>query len=397
MRKLFILFFSIPLIVFSQVNNNTKSSESIHKKTVNQSNTIKNKIHKESIDQSIKISSDRNRRDASFSKNKSILKIAFGSCASQTQELPIFNNVVNHQPDIFIFLGDNIYGDTKDMQELKEKYNQLSQKESYKNLKKNVPIIATWDDHDYGWNDIGKNYKYKEESKKIFLDFFDVSENSSRRVHEGIYGSYNYKLDDMTVQIILLDQRTFRDDLVNYKGEFNSDNRYSFYKQYYAPHKDTTTTILGEEQWLWLENELKNPADIRIIATGTQFGIEWNGYEAWANFPHEQKKMLDLINKTNANGVFFISGDVHYSEISKIQTDFYPIYDFTSSGLSSTWKFATPNKNRIEGPIMENHFGLITINSQIKTPTILMETWDIYDNQRLEYTINLEELQFNNE
>ena len=125
MRKLFTLLFFTPLIVFSQADNNTKSSESIHKKTVNQSNTIKNKIHKESIDQSIKISSDRNRRDASFSKNKSILKIAFGSCASQTQELPIFNNVVNHQPDIFIFLGDNIYGDTKDMQELKEKYMRL--------------------------------------------------------------------------------------------------------------------------------------------------------------------------------------------------------------------------------------------------------------------------------
>ena len=77
MRKLFIILFLIPLIVFSQVDN-IKSSESIHKKTVNQSNTIKNKIHKESIDQSIKISSDRNRRDASFSKNKSILKIAFG-------------------------------------------------------------------------------------------------------------------------------------------------------------------------------------------------------------------------------------------------------------------------------------------------------------------------------
>ena len=113
MKRQLIIFLLTPLIVFSQVDNNTKSNETIHKKTVNQSNTTKNKIHKESVDQSIKISADRNRRDASYSNNKTILKIAFGSCASQNNELPIFNNAVNHQPDIFIFLDDNIYGNTR--------------------------------------------------------------------------------------------------------------------------------------------------------------------------------------------------------------------------------------------------------------------------------------------
>ena len=102
--------------------------------------------------------------------------------------------------------------------------------------------------------------------------------------------------------------------------------------------------------------------------------------------------MVDLIAKTHANGVIFISGDVHYSEISKLETDHYPIYDHTSSGLSSTWHFATPNKNRIEGPIMENHFGMITIDWSLKIPEIKMETWDILDNQRIEHTISLDEI-----
>ena len=155
-----------------------------------------------------------------------------------------------------------------------------------------------------------------------------------------------------------------------------------------------TPTLLGEEQWKWLEEELKVPADIRIIGSGTQFGIEWNGYEAWANFPHERKRMLDLIKSTKANGVLFISGDVHYSEISKLETDFYPIYDFTSSGLSSTWHFATPNKNRIEGPIMDNHFGLITIFWEQDNTKIKMETWDISDNQRIEYVLPLKSIMF---
>lgn len=319
-----------------------------------------------------------------------VQKIAFGSCAWEGHPLPIFNRVVEHNPDLFVFLGDNIYGDTRDISVLKAKYEQLGTKESYLNLKNNVDIIATWDDHDFGWNDSGKDYPLIEESKEVFLDFFEEPADSPRRNHPGIYHSYEYDFQGHKLQVILLDGRTFRDGLKPYGGEFDDDNRYDFYQKDYAPHTDSSATLLGEEQWIWLEAELKKPADLRIIGSGTQFGIEWNGYEAWANFPHERKRMLDLIKKTHANGVIFISGDVHYSEISKLETDFYPIYDFTSSGLSSTWKFATPNKNRIEGPVMDNHFGLITINW--KEHNILMETWDIHNNQRIEYIIDFNEL-----
>lgn len=321
-------------------------------------------------------------------------KIAFGSCSWEEHPLPIFDLVVDHQPDLFIFLGDNIYGDTKDMDTLWTKYQKLGNKASYQNLKRSVPIIATWDDHDYGWNDTGKDYPFKEESKALFLNFFEEPENSTRRDHPGIYHAYTYDYGDQKLQVILLDGRTFRDDLKLYTDEFDHDSRYSFYRNDYAPHTDSTATLLGQEQWAWLEMQLQQPADIRIIGTGTQFGIEWNGYEAWGNYPHEQQRMIDLIESTRASGVIFISGDVHYSEISKLKTQFYPLYDFTSSGLSSTWKFATPNKNRIEGPVMDNHFGLISIDWLGEETTITMETWDIHDNQRIEYRVKLDELQF---
>lgn len=340
---------------------------------------------------SIFLSSCKKENENSIKENL-ITKIAFGSCGHETHDLPIFNNIVNHNPNLFIFLGDNIYGDTKDMNILKSKYNLLRTKPSYLNLKENTEIIATWDDHDYGWNDIGKEYQFKEDSKDIFLDFFEEPSSSSRRNHKGIYHSYEYDYGKNKLQVILLDGRTFRDTLLPYSGENDHDKRFDFYGQDYAPHKSDEPTLLGKEQWAWLEKELQKPADIRIIGTGTQFGIEWNGYEAWANFPHEQKKMVNLINSTKANGVLFISGDVHYSEISKLETDYYPLYDFTSSGLSSTWKYATPNKNRIEGPIMNNHFGLITINWKKENTAIKMETWDINDNQRIEHTIKLKDI-----
>lgn len=330
---------------------------------------------------------------AAFSQNKkTISKIAFGSCAQQDNPLPIFDLIVKHKPDLFVFLGDNIYADTDDEKEMMKKYAQLNEKPTYQNLIKNVPIIATWDDHDYGDNDAGKNFKKKKESKDIFLQFFHEPQDSDRRKRDGIYTSYTYGTKGKKVQIILLDTRYFRDDIQKYGGEFSDDKRY-FYKLDYAPHTKNAD-FLGEAQWQWLEQELKKDADLRIIGSSTQFAHEFNGYESWTNFPQEQQRMYDLIKKTKADGVFFISGDVHYAEISKREIpDLYQMYDFTSSGLSSTWKFATPNSYRIEGPVMENHFGMITIDWK-KNPTVKMELFDISDNQRFEMTLKKSDISF---
>ena len=290
-------------------------------------------------------------------------KIAFGSCGSQNHDLPIFNNVVNHNADFFIFLGDNIYGDTKNMDTLKHKYNLLGTKPTYQNLKKNTTILATWDDHDFGWNDAGKEYPFKEESKAIFLDFFEEPDSSSRREHIGIYHSYIHEYDNSKLQIILLDGRTFRDSLLRYNGEMDDDRRFGFYGKGYAPHTSNDATLLGEEQWVWLEKELQKPADFRIFGSGSQFGIEYNGYEAWANVPIERQRMIDMISETQANGVVFISGDVHWAEISKQEVENgYPLYDITSSGITQEWSSTEPNDNRIGEPFRSNNAGFIEID-----------------------------------
>jgi alkaline phosphatase D len=139
---------------------------------------------------------------------------------------------------------------------------------------------------------------------------------------------------------------------------------------------------------------LKEPADVRILGSSTQFGITHNGYEAWANFPHEQKRFLDLVKSTKANGLLVISGDVHYAEISRLQADgLYPLYDVTASGITSTWGFAAPNENRIDGAVMENHFGLLTLNFA-SDPEIKMEIIDVTGKSRISRTVKLSELQF---
>ena len=226
-------------------------------------------------------------QQAQSQKNGNLIsKIAFGSCAEETAPQPILDLVVKHKPDLFVYLGDNIYGDTKDMKILRAKYDSLAAKPEFQRLKKNVRIVATWDDHDYGWNDDGKHYPFKKESKEIFLEFFNEPANSDRRKHEGIYTSYFFEGNGRKVQLILLDNRTFRSDLRIYRGELSREYKY-FYPLDYYPHQIEDSVFLGDAQWKWLEGELKKPADIRIIGSGSQFGIEYNGYEAWANFPHE--------------------------------------------------------------------------------------------------------------
>ena len=316
------------------------------------------------------------------------LKIAFGSCGHQDKSLSIFENIVSSKPDYFIFLGDNVYLDTRDTSKMRSEYDKLKANESFQKLKSSTRILATWDDHDYGENDAGKYYPMKNESKAIFLDFFGEPKNSKRYQRDGIYNSYTIRNKFKRIQIILLDTRTFRSNLTNFHVGMPKDSLFK-YDLDYIPQQNPDSTILGPEQWAWLENELRQKADVRVICSSTQFGITYNGYESWANFPKEQEKMLALIRNSKAKGVFFISGDVHYGELSKLENPgSYPIYDLTASGLTQSWHFATPNKNRIAGPVMENHFGILDFN--LKRKTVYLQIVDSNNSVRISHKLKLD-------
>ena len=141
---------------------------------------------------------------------------------------------------------------------------------------------------------------------------------------------------------------------------------------WYLPVTDTSTTILGAEQWSWLEKQLEKKADLRIIASSVQVVSQEKGMECWGKFPHQRKYLFDLIKKTKANGVVFVSGDVHFSEISLAKTGPYPLYDFTSSGItnsSESWS-KTVNSLRVGNVYAKNNFGLISIDWANKAMTL---------------------------
>jgi alkaline phosphatase D len=324
---------------------------------------------------------------------KSITKIAFGSCSHQDKPQPVLELAADTNPDVFIYLGDNVYNNSYSAGMLRKCYRKLGTKPEFIRLKKTVPILATWDDHDYGWNDSGRDYPYKHLSKKYFLEFFGRPDPLILR-HEGIYYSRIIKTGGRRIHVIMLDTRTFRDKLNPYNGSMDNDYRFD-YEMDYSPHTSVKYTILGGQQWRWLEKQLRVKADLRIIATSIQFAVTHNGYEAWANFPHEQKRMINLIRKTSAGGVIFFSGDVHYAEISIFkEKNIYPVYDITSSGITSAWDFATPNGNRIDGPVMENNFGLLTVKWDLPDPEITMQIYDVSGDLRINRKISLSALQF---
>ncbi len=315
-----------------------------------------------------------------------ITKIGFGSCISQNDSQNIWYQVIKQNPQLFILLGDNIYGDTKDMEVLQKKYELFGSKPGYIELKKKTKVIATWDDHDYGVNDGGKEYPMKEESKKIFLKFFEEPESSERWKHPGVYTSYIYGTEGKRVQIIMLDCRTFRDKLVRVRLDLKC-------KGPYIKLRNKQKTFLGEAQWKWLEEEFRKPADLRIIGTSTQFLVDFNGWEAWVNMPHERERMMQLIEKTKANGVVFISGDLHYSELSRVKRDScYALYDLTSSGMTHGHSCDGGNINRVGQPFMEANYGTISIDWAAQM--LIMEIIDRENVTRIKQEIPFSEIRF---
>lgn len=302
-------------------------------------------------------------------------KILFGSCGHQDKDIPIFDTINKEQGDLFIFLGDNIYGDTNDMTELANKYQKLGAKPGFKTLKANTPIIAMWDDHDFGQNDIGKDYPHKEQSRQIMLDFWGEPKSSPRRTRtDGIYTSYMYGQDEQTVHVIMPDLRWNRDAL-NHVSELEYYTKRKLNNQGpYSPTEVKGASMLGEAQWQWLEQELKKPAAIKLIASSLQLLPDFTGWESWANFPEDRNRLFALIKKHQVNGVIIISGDTHWGEISKYQQNLdYPLIEMTSSGLTEKWKDVSPNKHRVGDYTHNVNYGDLSIDWQQANPAISLK------------------------
>ena len=277
--------------------------------------------------------------------------IAFGSCNEEDARQPLWQPILENSPDVFLWGGDNIYSDTDDAEVMKNDYQQQKNNKGYQQLLKEVRVLGIWDDHDYGLNDAGKEWHFKEKSQQLFLDFMDVPEDSPRRDREGVYHAEVFNTEKGSVKVILLDTRYFRDQLKESKDPAKR----------YEPSEGT---ILGEKQWKWLEEELRSSeADFNVILSSIQILSAEHGFETWGNFPSEVEKLKNLIVSSEAKNVILLSGDRHISEFSKTQVEGldYPLMDFTSSGLTHTYEefSGEPNRYRVGEVVKYKSFGLL--------------------------------------
>jgi alkaline phosphatase D len=316
-------------------------------------------------------------------------RIVFGSCSKHVEH-PMLDRVLEEPMDLFLYLGDNVYADTVDMAVMRRKYDALKQSRFHRTLRERVPVLATWDDHDFGANDAGAEYPMKRESQQEFLDWLDVPAGDPRRRQEGVHHAETFGPPGRRVQVLLLDTRTFRSPMRRAeKGKETPAGPH-------LPTEDPAATVLGEAQWAWLEARLREPAELRVVVSSIQFAAEACGAEGWGNFPLERRRFLDLLARSGARGVLVLSGDRHWSELSRIDGPAgYPVWDLTCSALTQPHPRGTPSPNAARAHPATFHApnaGSLTVDWGRPDPRITLRVFDAGGATRIRQELSLSDL-----
>ena len=276
-----------------------------------------------------------------------VKKIAFGSChkvkrgsALLSDEKSVFAVIAEKQPDVFIWTGDAVYSGKRSwVSDLRSALSELSSFPPYVALKAAVPLVfGVWDDHDFGKNDSGGETTDKPERLAAYLDFLGVSASSPRRRRAGNY--YSVLLNSSpqeVVKLVFLDTRWHRSP--HYLPSVGGVSRLPLAAVLASLGRLATSllglgssyggAVLGEEQWRWLDGELRDSdADYHVLVSSVQVLTSNPMVESWGHFPVEKERLLNLIKDTKPRGFILLSGDVHHAELSKVGN----VIEVTSSG-----------------------------------------------------------------
>lgn len=298
-----------------------------------------------------------------------LTRVAFGSCNDQDEDQPLWKKVMSAQPDLWVWLGDAVYADSHNRNELKAAYQQQIDRSEYQDFINKIPIIGTWDDHDFGENDGGKMYPLKSYSQDLFLDFLGVAQDSPRRKRSGIYSRHLVGPHGRQVEFILLDTRFHRDQ------------------------PGSSGDILGVQQWDFLEKALqKSSAQVIVIASGIQVLAKDHKFEKWSNFPKSRHRLLHLVHSYQPNKVIFLSGDRHISEISRLDMNGSLIYDITSSGLTHYYRNFSSERNDLRvGEVYAGlSYGLLRFDWSTSGVAVNIELRDVSNGVQQQQTVHID-------
>jgi len=306
-----------------------------------------------------------------------LTRIAFGSCNHQLRPQDFWGVIADHNPDLFLFIGDNNYGDQgwdgdAGLTTLREAYGVQAATPELAAFRAEVPMMITWDDHDYGFNDGGASFAYRGWAEQIYETFWDASPEV--RARPGVYESRMFGPEGQRTQIIMLDTRFFRSDLETMDYTLDRAPLGP-----YQPSGDASKTMLGKAQWEWLEQELAKPADLRILVSSIQVITDAHDYESWEALPLERERLYTMLANRAESGLVMLSGDRHaggvYTDVTP-ETKGERMWELTSSSLnysfSSTERNTArePDDKRISDFISEENFGLVEIDWSARTMTL---------------------------
>jgi alkaline phosphatase D len=288
-------------------------------------------------------------------------------------DIRIYRHMARSNAEFMLWLGDNIYYLGKDYKSYDNMFaRNIEVRSKFKLMRSFLaaqPNYAIWDDHDYGWNDADKKFPLKDSSLKVFRGFWpNTYENEVKQT----YFTFRYSDADF----FMTDGRWFRDTPGDTAGDF-----------------------LGAEQLQWLKNKLlKSEATFKFICIGSQVINDNQHGESYAHYPIERNKLLDYIVDNNIKGVIFMTGDKHYTELSKRDWHGYTIYDFTSSPISSPViprkaLRAFNNPYSVKGTVVySKNYGRIKIIGTPGNRICKLETYGVGGKLRWDYSIKSEEL-----
>lgn len=294
----------------------------------------------------------------------------------------IYFSMSKTKADFMLWLGDNWYTRDVDYYSRWGLWNRAQFDRSHPDVQlllRRMPHYAIWDDHDFGANNFGASYVYKDESRKVFMNYW--ANPSYGMDGKGIYTQFAYS----DAAFFMLDDRTWRssDDM---KDSVNGQPN---------PEK----TMLGRKQMSWLKDALLQSrySTFKIIAIGSQVLNSYSPFDCFYHYPAEHKELLDFIADNKIEGVIFMTGDRHHSEIIKMERKgHYTLYDITTSPLTSrTYPPAKQEEDiptRVLSVPVVHNYSKISITGESKQRKLSIVYYDKTGKQIADWSINEKEL-----
>lgn len=307
-----------------------------------------------------------------------LTRIAVGSCNHQNASQHMWAQIAAQNPQLFLMIGDNVYGDNgwdadAGLESLRAAYALQASHPEFAGFRAKFPMLATWDDHDFGLNDAGGNFPFRRWAERLFETFWGSSDAVKAR--PGVYESRITGPVGSRVQVILLDTRYFRSDLA--RAPWSKDRPPL---GGYIPDASADKTMLGAEQWAWLAQELAKPAELRILVSSTQVITTAHQFEGWTNFPAERTRLLDLLAGRAPSGLVILTGDRHAAGIYKAEHKGQTMWELTSSSLNLSFgsdndrsTAREPDPARVGKFFSEENYGLIDIDWKAKRLTMTLK------------------------